>query len=418
MSESTIPLEARPLNELRPGLFDRFSRTILYSVLKRIRYGKLNIIEGDSRNSFGSLQEDFPVEATITVKCPECFGSIVLGGSVGAGESYMAGCWAADDLTNIIRIFTRNHDALQAMDSKSAWLTSFFNKVSHRLRRNTKTGSLKNIHAHYDLGNDFYALFLDRTMTYSCGFFEKTSSSLEEASIAKYDRLCRKIDLKPQDHVLEIGSGWGGFAIHAAGRYGCRVTTITISREQYYFAKSRVSEYGLEGCVEVLFQDYRDVTGTYDKLVSIEMIEAVGHENYETFFRKCASLISQTGLMALQAIVIADRYFDQAKNSVDFIKKRIFPGGCLPSVSAICEGNSRFTDLQVINLEDMTNHYPVTLRKWRENFMLNYERIRSMGYPDSFIRMWEYYLCLCEGAFAERHIGAVQVILAKPAWRI
>lgn len=417
MSESIVPSEAQPLETVNPGLLDATARRILHGTLRRLRYGKLNVVEAGVAYSYGRLEDSFPLEASITVHHPRCFGCLVFGGSVGAGEAYMAGYWTADDLTKVVRILTRNQEVLQAIEGRFTLLSRPVNRFLYRLQRNTMKGSLRNIHAHYDLGNDFYSLFLDKSMTYSCNVFETPESTLEEAAWSKYERICRKLRLGPEHRLIEIGTGWGGFAVHAASRFGCHVTTTTISREQHALARAKVAEHSLEDRVEVLFKDYRDLTGTYDKLVSIEMIEAVGYEHFDQFFRKCASLLTEDGQMALQAIVIADRYFESAKRSVDFIKKYIFPGGCLPSVAAICSSTSRVTDLQLVHLEDITPHYAITLRKWRERFTDKLEQVRSLGYSDTFIRMWEYYLCLCEGAFAERHIGDVQMILARPAAR-
>jgi cyclopropane-fatty-acyl-phospholipid synthase len=283
--------------------------------------------------------------------------------------------------------------------------------------RNTLAGSQANIAAHYDLGNDFYALFLDETMTYSCGIFEQEDSTLEEASLAKYDRICRKLALKPEDEVLEIGTGWGGFAIYAAGRYGCRVTTTTISRAQFDLARPRIAEAGLEDRVTLLLKDYRHLTGSYDKLVSIEMIEAVGFEYFDTFFSVCSERLKDDGLMCLQAITIADQVFDRYRRSHDFIRSHVFPGSCLISLGALSASLARATDLRLIHLEDLTPHYARTLKLWRERFFANLDQVRALGYPETFIRLWEFYLCYCEGGFAERYIGDVQMVLAKPGNR-
>lgn len=415
MSDSIVPPETLPLDAVSPGPLDALARKLVYITLRKLKYGKLNIIEDGISVTFGALEEPFPIEASVTVHHPRCFFCLVFGGSVGAGEAYMAGYWTADDLTKVVRILAKNQDMLQTLEGHFARLASEVNKYLHRLHRNTMKGSLRNIHAHYDLGNDFYSLFLDDTMTYSCNVFESPESALQEAASCKYELVCRKLRLKPEDRIIEIGTGWAGFAIHAASHYGCHVTTTTISKEQFALAQTKVIERGLENRVHLLYKDYRELSGTFDKLVSIEMIEAVGYERFDQFFSKCSSLLREDGQMALQAIVIADRYFERAKHSVDFIKKYIFPGGCLPSVAAICSSTSRTTDLQLIHLEDITSHYPITLRKWRERFMDNIEAVRSLGYSDTFIRMWEYYLSLCEGAFMERHICNVQMILARPA---
>ncbi|UCD78857.1 MAG: class I SAM-dependent methyltransferase, partial [Desulfobacterales bacterium] len=292
-----------------------------------------------------------------------------------------------------------------------------FYKLYHYVRKNTKAGSRKNIMAHYDLGNDFYALFLDETMTYSCGIFANESSTLREASAAKYDRICRKLQLAAGDRVLEIGTGWGGFALHAARNYGVQVTTTTISEEQHRFGQNRIKDAGLEERVTILKKDYRDLGGTFDKLVSIEMIEAVGHQYLTAFFRTCSRLLKDDGMMALQAITIGDQIFNRHKRSVDFIKRYIFPGSCIPSIAAIGSAVARATDLRLVHLEDITPHYARTLREWRRRFFANIDKVRALGFSDTFIRMWEYYLCYCEGGFSERYIGDVQMIFVKPLCR-
>ncbi|HNO60900.1 MAG TPA: cyclopropane-fatty-acyl-phospholipid synthase family protein, partial [Plasticicumulans sp.] len=274
-----------------------------------------------------------------------------------------------------------------------------------------------NIAAHYDLGNAFYQTFLDETLMYSCALFEHPGMSLAEASQAKNERICRKLGLRAGDHVLEIGTGWGGFALHAAGRHGCRVTTTTISREQYELARERVAAAGLGNRVTVLFEDYRELAGRYDKLVSIEMIEAVGHRWFDTYFRTCSRLLAPDGQMLLQAITIRDQEYARTKRSVDFIQRHVFPGGCLPSVQALADTVARVTDLRALHLEDIGPHYATTLRHWRERFLANLDRVRALGFDDTFLRLWEYYLAYCEGGFAERYLGTVQLLLAKPECR-
>ncbi|UCD56141.1 MAG: class I SAM-dependent methyltransferase, partial [Candidatus Hydrogenedentota bacterium] len=287
-------------------------------------------------------------------------------------------------------------------------------KLFHFLHRNTKLGSRQNMLAHYDLGNEFYSLFLDSTMTYSCGIFQSESTSLEEASIAKYNRICRKLQLEPQDHVVEIGSGWGGFAVYAAENFGCHVTTTTISDSQYEYTDDLINRKGLTDRIEVLKKDYRDVSGRFDKLVSIEMIEAVGHESIETFFSTCSHLLKPDGIMALQAITIKDQRYRRHVHDVDFIKRYIFPGSCLTAATHLCDVVTRATDLRLVHMEDITSHYARTLRCWRERFKDQIDKVRKMGFPESFIRMWEYYFCYCEGAFQERYIGDVQMVFSKP----
>jgi cyclopropane-fatty-acyl-phospholipid synthase len=284
----------------------------------------------------------------------------------------------------------------------------------HALNRNTRHGSRRNIAAHYDLGNDFYSLWLDPTMMYSCAWYGSEDTPLEEAAVAKLDRICRKLALSPDDRVMEIGTGWGGFAIHAARNYGCHVTTTTISREQHDYAKQAIRDAGLEDRITLLFRDYRDLEGRFDKLVSIEMIEAVGHEYQAQFFGKCCELLEPHGQMLLQAITIADQRFDSYKNSVDFIKRYIFPGGCLTSVTAMSNLMTRHTDMRAVHIEDIGPHYAATLRHWRERFFANIDRVRGLGYPDEFVRMWDFYLSSCESAFIERAIGDVQMLIMRP----
>jgi len=330
----------------------------------------------------------------------------------------MEGLWSADDLTMVMRILALNQKAFEDMEKGLARLTAPVYKFYHYVRKNTKVGSRKNILAHYDLGNDFYALFLDETMTYSCGIFEQENSTLREASEAKYDRICRKLQLAPGDRVVEIGTGWGGFAMHAARNYGVHVTTTTISDEQYLFAQDRIKSTGLQDRITLLKKDYRDLGGKFDKLVSIEMIEAVGHQYLTDFFRTCSRLLKDDGLMALQAITIGDQIFDRHKRSVDFIKRYIFPGSCIPSITAISNAIARATDLRLVHLEEITPHYARTLREWRRRFFANISKVRALGFSETFVRMWEYYLCYCEGGFAERYIGDVQIIFAKPIHRL
>jgi cyclopropane-fatty-acyl-phospholipid synthase len=342
---------------------------------------------------------------------------VAFGGSSGSGEAYINGHWDCSSKTEMVRIFLRNRQVLEGMDGRFALFRVMMNRGLHWLSRNTRKGSRKNISAHYDLGNDLFSLFLDPTMMYSSAYYPSVEASLEEAAVAKLDRICRKLDLKPEDHVLEIGTGWGGFAIHAAKHYGCRVTTTTISREQRDLAKRRIREEGLESRITLLFDDYRDLEGQYDKLVSIEMIEAIGHQYMDRFFEKCSSLLKPHGMLLLQAITIADQRYEAALRRVDYIKKFIFPGGFLPSVSAMCQSVARVTDMKPLHLDDMGFHYARTLSDWRRRFLNRIDEVRALGYSDAFIRKWDYYLCYCEGGFMERDIGTVQLLLTKPRCR-
>ena len=417
MTDSITPSEAATRSATKSKRLDGLARGVLFSLLSRLLRGKLTIVDAAGRWSFGEVSDNFPLQASITVMHPRFYSSTLLGGSIGASEAYMAGYWKADNLTTVMRILALNREVLEGMEKSWAKLTAPLYKAFHLLRSNTREGSRLNIAAHYDLGNDFYALCLDETLTYSCGIFEQENSSLKDASIAKYDRICRKLNLSKEDRVLEIGTGWGGFALHAAENYGCHITTTTISKAQYGLATARIDDAGVADRVTLLLEDYRDLRGKYDKLVSIEMIEAVGHRYLDTFFGNCSRLLKEDGMMLLQAITIADQVFDQHKRSVDFIKRYIFPGSCIPSIAAMSRSIARNTNMRMFHLEDITPHYARTLRSWRERFLANIDNVRELGYSDTFIRMWEYYLCYCEGGFQERYLGDVQMLLTKPLSR-
>jgi cyclopropane-fatty-acyl-phospholipid synthase len=329
----------------------------------------------------------------------------------------MSGSWSTDDLVTLVRIIVLNHRVLTDIEGGLAAFAQPMHWLMHALRRNTQAGSRMNISAHYDLGNDFYRLWLDQTMTYSCNIFARDNSTIHEASVLKYDHICRKLSLTSADHVIEIGSGWGGFAIHAAGTYGCRVTTTTISKAQYDLAKERIEQAGLRDRITLLMRDYREIEGRYSKLVSIEMIEAVGHEFLETFFACCGRLLVDDGVMALQSITINDQMYDQHIKTVDFIRRYIFPGGSIPSVTSLCNAATAASDLRLVHHEDITPHYQKTLIAWRQKFTSHLDEISTLGYNEQFIRMWEYYFCYCEAGFAERYIGDVQMLFSKPGWR-
>jgi cyclopropane-fatty-acyl-phospholipid synthase len=394
---------------------DRLARRVIFWLLGKLQHGSLTLVEDGKTFTFGELGS--PFRATVTVQDPRFYRSLLLGGSRGLGEAYVVGWWSADNLTAVIRLLTRNLHLLEGLSGHWTRLAGPFFRLLQLPFRNTLAGSQINIAAHYDLGNDFYALFLDETMTYSCGIFENEDSTLKEAALAKYDRICRKLALQPEDEVLEIGSGWGGFALYAASRYGSRVTTTTISQAQYALAQKRLKAAGLADRVTLLLKDYRHLEGTYDKLVSIEMIEAVGYKYFDTFFKVCSERLKPDGLMCLQAITIADRVFDRFRRSHDFIRSHVFPGSCLTSLASMSASLARVTDFRIIHLEDITPHYARTLRLWREQFFANLHQVRAMGYPESFIRLWEFYLCYCEGGFAERYTGDVQLVLAKHRYR-
>jgi cyclopropane-fatty-acyl-phospholipid synthase len=397
--------------EQRFSPLGNLARRSVLARLATIRDGCLRVREGSESWTFGTAGTG--PSATLTVLDPAFYAEIAFGGSVGAGESYMLGHWRTDDLTSLMRLMLRNRRALDAMETGFARASAPLRTAAHWLHRNTRAGSRRNISAHYDLGNEFFRLMLDETMMYSCALFERPDMTLAEASAAKLEAVCRKLDLGPDDHVLEIGTGWGGFALHAAGRHGCRVTTTTISRSQFELARERVRAAGLEDRITILLEDYRDLGGTYDKLVSIEMIEAIGHQQFGEFFRQCAARLAPGGRMLLQSITIADRNYARARDEVDFIKRYIFPGSCIPAVSALALAMAETSDLRIVHLEDIGLHYATTLSRWRRNFFANLGSVLALGYPESFTRMWEFYLCYCEAGFAEHALGDVQVLLAR-----
>jgi cyclopropane-fatty-acyl-phospholipid synthase len=402
----------------RPAIIERFARRAVLARLAGIKRGRIVIEDGDERITFGEEISGADLRATIRITDQRFYSDLALGGSMGAGEAYMAGSWTTDDLTALVQIMIRNRDVMEGMDGGLARLASPARRLLHYFNRNTRAGSQRNIAAHYDLGNDFFELILDPTLMYSCAIFTRPDSTLEEAAIAKVDRICRKLDLRTDDHLLEIGTGWGGFAIHAAKNYGCRVTTTTISRAQHDYAIKKIAEQGLADRITVLFKDYRDLSGQFDKAVSIEMIEAVGHHFVDSYFHKCGELLKRDGVMLLQAITIADQYYESAVRNVDFIKKYIFPGSFIPSVTSLCNSITRASDMRLFHLEDLTPNYAETLKNWRLRMFQNIERVRALGYPEEFIRMWDFYLSYCEGGFRERYIGDVQMLLTKPASRI
>lgn len=388
---------------------------IIQNALAKLQHGYLTLVDGDHQHSYGDPSAG--LKATLKIHSPNFYRRVALGGGLGAAESLMDGEWSCTDLTSLVRILIRNDELANGMETGWAWWRQKMAVFGNWLRRNTPTNARKNIREHYDLGNDFFRLFLDDTLCYSSGIFERDDTTLPEASVEKMDRACRKLELSSRDHLLEIGTGWGGLATHAAHHYGCRVTTTTISAEQRKFASERVRQKGLEQRVSILADDYRELRGHFDKLVSIEMIEAVGHQYFDTYLGQCSRLLRPDGMMVMQAIVIQDQHFAVHKRSVDFIGKYIFPGGCLPSVAAICDSVSRATDFRLIHLEELSGHYVRTLQAWRERFWQNIEAVRKLGFDERFIRMWNYYFCYCEATFLERRVNVVQMTLAKPACR-
>jgi len=393
---------------------DDLARRLLFRILSGIRDERIEIFERGRRWSFGDPEAD--LHAQVTVRSPRVYRQ-VLRGSTGLAETYMDCDWDADDVVALIRIAARNMGPLDR--ARRAWrpLLRTGQHMADMVPRNDREGSRRNIAAHYDLGNTLFSLFLDPTMMYSCALFEAPGMTLEQAQVAKLDRICRQLRLGPGDHLLEIGTGWGGMAVHAASRYGCRVTTTTISREQHDLALDRVRAAGLDDRVEVLLEDYRDLEGTYSKLVSIEMVEAVGWQYFPTYFERCSRLLEPDGLMFLQAITIDDRAYEGEKASKSFINTHVFPGGCLPSLAVIHDCLARRTDMRTVWLDDVTAHYAETVARWREAFVAGAERAEALGYDLAFRRMWELYLAYVEAGFLERRIGDVQMVFAKPEWR-
>lgn len=392
------------------------ARKLVHSLLSRIQVGCITLTDSEGVKQFGLANtERLELQANITIVNSDAYAQIVRSGVLGAGEAYILGHWNSPDLLTLIRVFCANMNAMSAMDSHGGIRAALANLYQRVSAKNTLQGSKKNIVAHYDLSNDFFEAFLDESMMYSSAIFPHADASLEEAAEYKIKHICERLQLTEHDHLLEIGSGWGALACFAATHYGCKVTTTTISNEQFARAQQRIADAGVGHLVTLLNRDYRTLEGRYDKLVSVEMIEAVGYEYYKEFFSTCSGLLKKDGLMLLQAITIADQRFEVAKNSVDFIKKYIFPGGCLPSNAVIATHIANDTDMMIVGLEDIGLHYADTLAHWHARFNSKTDTLQSYGFDERFRRMWEYYLCYCEGGFRERVISTVQVLAAKPA---
>jgi cyclopropane-fatty-acyl-phospholipid synthase len=390
---------------------DAATRAGVGAVLGRVRNGRIDVVEGARERSYGPADAD--LRATVTVNDPAAWRG-PLRGSVGLGEGYVEGLWETDDLVALIQIAARELRQMDGLRGAIARPRGLWHRVRHLVPENTRPRARRNISAHYDLGNDLFAAFLDERMMYSCAYFPDRAASLEEAQLAKLDRICDRLRLGPENHLLEIGTGWGGMAIHAARRSGCRVTTTTISRAQYELAARRVREAGLEDQVTVLLQDYRDLDGRYDRLVSVEMIEAVGWQYFDDYFRRCDQLLTDDGLMLLQAITIDDRIYEIEKAARSFANTHVFPGGCLPSQGLIADCLARVTSMKQVWIDDITAHYPPTLAEWRERFFAAWVRLRARGYDERFRRLWDFYLSSSEAGFRERRIGDVQALFAKP----
>ena len=397
-----------------PSLMPGFFRKAVISRLKKVRKGCVVLQDQTGLTVCG---DDTCKPVVIKVFSDRLYVNMATKGALGAAQSWIDGDWDCDQLSDLIRILVENQKALGSLEKGSARVKDLFRPLHHFRFRNHLRGSRQNIEAHYDLSDDLFKRFLDPTMMYSSAFFATESMSLEQASLAKLERICRKLNLKPQDKVLEIGSGWGGFAIYAAKHFGCHVTTTTISGHQYQYVLSRVKSEGLSDKIELKKLDYRELTGTYDKLVSIEMIEAVGAEYLDTYLSVCARLLKDDGAALIQAISINGQIYERALKEFDFIKKYIFPGSFIPSLHAISESLTRQTDFRIYNVEDMTPHYERTLQEWQKNFNENFKEISRFGFDERFRRMWNYYFSYCIGGFAGRSIGSLQILLGKPGYR-
>ena len=398
------------------NVLDRFLRSRLLRQLDALRGGEIELTDTFGSVRLGEAQLGAaPVH--IHVRSPNFYRALAGNGSVGAAETYSDGAWDCSNLLGLVQLLVSNRELLDGMERGPARIGGWAMKGWNALRRNTRHGARRNIAAHYDLGNPFFRLFLSDDLMYSSALYAGADDSLEDASTRKLARICEKLRLCADDHVVEIGTGWGGFAVYAASTYGCKVTTTTISKEQHALACERVAAAGLQDRVTVLLSDYRDLQGEYDKLVSIEMIEAIGPQYLDTYFAMLGRLLKQDGLGLVQAITIEDHRYEQALRTVDFIKRHIFPGSFIPSIAAMVAAKSRSTDLALLHLEDFGPSYARTLHAWRERFLGNREEVRAQGFDERFLRMWEFYMAYCEGGFLERSIGVVHLLLAKPGHR-
>lgn len=415
---------ARDVPTSVPGAIDRLLRDRLLAQLGGLRHGRLRVHDALGMTELGRSDGLLPT-IDVEVLDPAFYRALARRGSVGAGEAFMDGLWRCtaagmseeDALVVLIRLLVRNRDLLDGMETGLARLGGAAMRGWHALRRNTRDGSRRNIAAHYDLGNDFFGLFLSADLMYSSALWDGPEDTLDAASTRKLEAICRQLGLKPGDRVIEIGTGWGGFALHAARHHGCHVTTATISREQYTLAKARVAAAGLDDRIDVQLTDYRELRGQYDKLVSIEMVEAVGARYLQTYFAQLGRLLKPDGLALVQAITIEDHRYAQALASVDFIKRHVFPGSFIPSIHAMLEAKTRASDLGLVLLRDFGDSYARTLKAWRERFLAQLPAVRAQGFDERFIRMWTFYLAYCEGGFRERSIGVSHLLLAKPDWR-
>jgi len=392
-------------------IFGSPAKRLFLSMLERLQGGALELVLPDRTFSFGDVRSE--LSAQLVVHRERFFARALLGGDTAIGEAYMDGDWSTPDLVTLMQLAVRNLAQLEKSSTFFSSFSHFADRLRHRLRANTVEGSRRNIHAHYDLSNEFFRLFLDESMVYSCAWYETAEDSLETAQFQKLDRICRKMELQPKDSVLEIGTGWGAFALHAARNYGCQVTTTTISQQQHEYARVLFDAADKDRRIELLLKDYRDLSGSFDKIVSIEMFEAVGFEHYDDFFRVCDRLLKPDGSLLLQTISMNEQRFLQYVKQSDWIQKYIFPGAQLASLRGVLESLARATRLSLFHAEDMGVHYARTLAAWRERFLARIAEVKALGFDDRFIRMWDYYLAFCEGAFLERHISDFQLLLTK-----
>lgn len=409
---SPLKLSLR-LPQISQKTWQKICRNILSAKLKSLDQGRLKIIDNGETMYFGKPSAK-KIQAEIRVHHPAFYSQTLMGGSLGFSESYLKGQWSSPDIVCLFRYFIQNLETLNDIEKGFGQAKAPLQKLIHWTRRNTKSGSQKNISAHYDLGNEFFKLFLDESLSYSCAFFDHPQQSLKQASLNKIRKTCEKLKLTSQDHLLEVGTGWGALAIYAVQNYGCQVTTTTISEKQYQYATEQVRKLKLQDKIKILKKDYRDLNGSFDKIVSIEMIEALGYEYFGTFFEKCDKLLKAGGKMLLQSILMREDQYERSKNEVDFIKRYIFPGGCIPSLGALNRAMSKHSSFQLIHFEDITAHYVKTLQHWRKNFLKNQREIRKLGFPEEFLRCWEYYFTYCEAGFAERYCLDAQMVMVKP----
>ena len=408
-AQHTLPLPCA-------SAIDRLLRDRVVAQLRALQSGAITLRDPWESITLGEATDRAP-PPTLRVNDARFYRAIALGGSVGAAEAYMDGAWTCDDLVGLVRLLVRNRDLLDDVERGPARVAGWALRLVHALRRNTTSGARRNIAAHYDMGNTFFRLFLSEDLMYSSASFEREDDTLEAASTRKLETICRKLQLREGDRVLEIGTGWGGFALHVAREHRCHVTTTTLSREQYELARERVAEAGLQDRVTVFMRDFRQLDGTYDKLASIEMVEAIGPENLRRYFACIGERLTPQGLALVQAITIEDHRYEQAVRSVDFIKRHVFPGSFIPSIAAMMSAKTAASDLALLDLEDMGLSYARTLQAWRERFLDRLPQVRALGFDERFIRMWEFYLAYCEGGFRERSIGVAQMLFARPGYR-